>query len=243
MKKFFTALTVLLVSASCVFAQDEAAGAKETINKMFPNFTIDGIRESVIDGLYEISANGQIFYFSPKGYLVFGQIMSKDGKNITADRQAEIAAAKLKDLSLDKAIKIGSGKNKVIEISDPDCPYCRKASEIFADRKDVTRYVFLYPLTQIHPDAEKKCKYILCSKDTAEAYEEVFTGKMDGKDLTLKADCEKKATEKLNSHKEAANKLGIRGTPAFFINGKFVAGANKQLIEQLLKEGKEGGEK
>lgn len=234
-------LVVLFLATGYCFAQDDSKEAKDVLKQSFPNLQIDSFKEGPIKGIFEVSMGGQIIYFSPEGYLFFGEIFSKDGKNITADRRSKIASAKLKDIFLDKAIKIGSGKNTVVEISDPDCPYCRKASEIFTGRKDVTRYVFLYPLTQIHPDSEKKCKYILASKDAAVAYEEVFTGKADGKELKLKADSEKAATDKLNAHKEAAGKLGVRGTPAFFINGTFVAGANKQLIDQLLQEG--GGEK
>jgi thiol:disulfide interchange protein DsbC len=34
-------------------------------------------------------------------------------------------------LDLDKALRIGTGKTTVIEFTDPDCPYCRKAYQYF----------------------------------------------------------------------------------------------------------------
>ena len=111
---------------------------------------------------------------------MFGEIWTKDGKNITAGKRTRLAAAKLKDVPLDKAVKIGNGKNKVIEFTDPDCPYCRKAAAFFKGRDDVTRYVFLFPLP-IHKDAEAHARYVLCAADKAHALEEVMSGQLDGK--------------------------------------------------------------
>ena len=97
---------------------------------------------------------------------MFGEIWTKDGRNVTAEKRARIAAAKLKDVPLDKAVKIGNGRNKVIEFTDPDCPYCRKAAEFFKGRNDVTLYVFFFPLP-IHKDAQAHARYVLCAADKA----------------------------------------------------------------------------
>jgi thiol:disulfide interchange protein DsbC len=59
-----------------------------------------------------------------------------------------------------KSITIGSGAKTVFEFTDPDCPYCRKASKYFEGRTDVTRHVFFYPLPR-HPKAKDKAQYIL----------------------------------------------------------------------------------
>ena len=104
-----------------------------------------------------------IIYFHPeKDLLMFGEIWTKDGKNMTAEKKGQARFARLKDLPLDKAVKIGNGRNKVIEFTDPDCPYCRKASAFLKGRKDVTRYVFFFPLP-IHKEAEAHARYVLCS--------------------------------------------------------------------------------
>ncbi len=238
MKRIFTVVvTLAMLIAHAAFAQD-VKEAEALMKKTFSNVGIDSFRESEVKGLYEVGAGNQVFYFSPEGYLFFGEIWSREGKSITAERRAQIATEKLEGISLEKAVKIGNGPKKVIEVSDPDCLFCRKASEYFSKRTDVTRYVFLFPLSQIHPDAERKAKYILCSRDQAKAYEEVFSGKHD-KDLQLMPLCEPKASEVLSEHRAVAQKLGVQGTPAFWIKGKFVSGANTRMIEQLLKEGGE----
>lgn len=89
-------------------------------------------------------------------------------------------AAKLKaDFPIEKAVKIGNGKNIIIEVTDPDCPFCRKASDFFAKRNDVTRYIFFLSLTKLHPNAEKKSRFILSSKDQTQAHKDVMSGKYD----------------------------------------------------------------
>ena len=66
----------------------------------------------------------------------------------------------------------------MIEITDPDCTYCRQASAYLSARNDVTRYVFFFPLP-IHPNAEAKIRHIFCAADRARAYEEAMAGKLD----------------------------------------------------------------
>ena len=122
----------------------------------------------------------------------------------------------------------------MIEITDPDCPFCRKASGFFATRTDVTRYVFFYPIAQLHPQAEAKARYVLCAKDQAKAYEEAMTGKLD--EMKFKP-CEDAAVgELVNLHKETGGKAGagVIGTPLFMIDGQVVKGANIAQIEKIL---------
>ena len=134
----------------------------------------------------------------------------------------------------EKAVKIGSGPHTVIEITDPDCPFCRTASSYFATRNDVTRYVFFYTIPQLHPKAEAKVRYVLCSKDRAKAYEEAMTGKLDDMKFTP---CDDTATAELvKTHKDVGEKVGggTIGTPLFLIDGQIVKGANIPQIEKIL---------
>ena len=210
----------------------EIAPVREALKKEFPKLQAVSITESPIKGLYEIEVGPNIIYFYPeKDLLLFGEIWTKDGQNITAGKKAAIAALRLKEAPLEKAVKIGNGRNKVIEFTDPDCPYCRKASAFLKGRKDVTRYVFFFPLP-IHKEAEAHARYVLCSAKRAEALEEVMSGQLDGKEVPA---CKGPGADALlREHKDIGTKLGVRGTPAFWINGQYVAGANIPAIEGLL---------
>jgi thiol:disulfide interchange protein DsbC len=206
---------------------------EETFKKAFPSVPFDSIKSTDIKGVYEVSKGSELIYFiADPGYLFIGDIVSKEGKSLTEERKGALSAEKAKDLPLDKAIKIGSGKNTIVEFTDPDCPYCRKASEFLEQKKDVARYIFFLPLP-MHPDAENKVKYIFCAEDKAKAYEDAMKGKLDDQKYEK---CEKpEAIALLNLHKEIAGKMGINGTPFFIVNGKkSIVGANTPEIEAAL---------
>jgi thiol:disulfide interchange protein DsbC len=227
-------ILVVIITAGFAAAKEDFKTETDNLKKNFPNLRVDSVKESPIKGLYEIVAGNQVFYFSPDGYLMFGELWSKEGKNLTAEMRDKVLAEKVKSIPLDKAFKIGSGKHQVIEFTDPDCPYCRKVDEFLAKRTDVTRYVFFFPLRQIHPEAEKKAQYILSQKDREQAFREIISGAFDGKPLPEPAH----KNEMLEEMDQVAKSVGVRGTPALWIDGIAVNGADIPRITALL-DGKE----
>ncbi|MDQ1277402.1 MAG: thiol:disulfide interchange protein DsbC, partial [Thermodesulfobacteriota bacterium] len=125
-----------------------------------------------------VTDNGLIYYAPEAEAIIFGDIITKDGKNITQRRREEINQRKdaillemAKSLPLDKALKIGTGRHKVIEFTDPNCSYCRKAFQVLAPKGDMTRYIFFFPLSKA---SEDKIRHILCASDRVGAYKEAF---------------------------------------------------------------------
>jgi len=232
-KAFFTLCTLIFIATGTPLLQ--AATPEESFRKSFPDISVESVTPTDILGVYEIVVDGKIAYYAPgPEYLIVGQIVTRERKNLTQARNTELQGKKFKDLPLENAVKIGSGSHKVIEIIDPDCPFCRKAYDYFATRSDVTQHVFFYPIADLHPEAEAKVHYILCAKDRAKAYEEAMTGKLDEMKFTPCDDAA--AAELLNSHKEIGDKVGISGlgTPMFVIDGQFVRGADMPQIEKIL---------
>jgi thiol:disulfide interchange protein DsbC len=134
-------------------------------------------------------------------------------------------------LDFSKAITIGSGVKSIVEFTDPDCPFCRKASKYFEGRSDVTRHVFFYPLPR-HLKAKEKAQYILSQMDRASAYHEVMSGKMDSvqKFEGITAKGIKLQEEQL----EIAKKNKVDSTPTFMINGRIIEGFDQKKIEEAL---------
>lgn len=227
-------ILVVIITAGFAAAKEDFKTETDNLKKNFPNLRVDSVKESPIKGLYEIVAGNQVFYFSPDGYLMFGELWSKDGKNLTAEMREKVLSEKVKSIPLDKALKIGTGPRQVIEFTDPDCPYCRKVDEFLARRTDVTRYVFFFPLRQIHPDAEKKARYILSQKDREKAFREVVSGDLDGKPAPESV----QQDTMLEEMEQVAKSVGVRGTPALWIDGTAVNGADIPRITALL-DGKE----
>ncbi len=201
----------------------------DTLKQTYPKLEFQRVYTSPIAGLYEVVSGNRILYFSAEtGHLLVGDLWNKEGENLSKARIGKIMGEKLKDLPMDKAVKIGSGKNTVIEVTDPDCPYCRKASEFFSKRTDVTRYIFFLPLS-MHPNAESKVRYILSAESPMHAYEDVMSGRYDEIPLPEFND-----NGVFEIHKAATDLLGLTGTPNFWINGTYISGANFQAIEKLL---------
>ena len=78
--------------------------------------------------------------------------------------------------------------------------------------------------------------HILNAEDKAKAYEEM----MGGAEAPRPASDYPETIKKLASeHMDWARKVGITGTPTFFINGKAVVGADLARIDALIKEAEE----
>jgi len=141
-----------------------------------------------------------------------------------------IRPAAAAEIDVSKAITIGSGPKTVVEFTDPDCPFCRKASKYFEGRRDVTRHVFFYPLTR-HPKAREKAQFVLSMPDKARAYHDVMSGKMDSVPLPAATPDGIRLQEQ---QLEIAKKSKVNSTPTFMINGRIIEGFDIQKIEDAL---------
>jgi len=245
MRRRATLLLGILLAASNAAASDFGCGGDDTwsadavaeqLRSAFPRFQFDEVRKSQVPCLYEISAGPNVLYYSPEsGHLVIGEIWDKTGKNITEESRKALASKLIASIPLESAIKIGDGEHTVIEFADPDCPFCRKGSEFFNKRTDVTRYIYLFPLS-IHPNARKKSLYILASNDPASMYEKAMNGELDGSELEIARNSETEAKKKLDEHMRVASLLGVKGTPRYWVDGVSVSGANIKKLEALLQQ-------
>ena len=208
------------------------------LREAFPQVKFDSISTSEIPGLYEVVSGQSIFYYyQEKDLILTGEIFGKDLKSITAEHRGALAAQVVKSLPLDKAVKIGDGKKMVIEFTDPDCPYCRKAFEYFSKRTDVTQYVFFAPLA--HPAAITKIQYILGADNKTQAFDSM----MLGQEIPASAKPVTPAIKALaQEHLDMAKKVGIQGTPTFFIKGEMVVGADTKKMDDLLADPKKKDE-
>lgn len=232
---FCASLSYVFLSRTASYAAD-IENVKEQLLKKFPRTQrIDEIKESPIKGLYEITTPQMIYYYCPeKELLIFGEIWDSTGRSLTAERRAEAMAKKLQNLSLDKAVKIGKGKNTVIEFVDPECPHCKTVYNHLKD-KDVTIYAFIVPL--LGQKSEKKVKYFLCAKDKATAYHAI----MSNQDAELSGNCnisDEQLNGQLNELRQFLSNYGLTGVPFLVVNGSPVNGANINLIDELLKNSK-----
>jgi thiol:disulfide interchange protein DsbC len=185
-------------------------------------------------GLYEIYADGQIFYTDEKtsviiaGALLDGHTM----KNVTSERLQKLSAINFSELPFQFAIKQvrGNGKRAFASFEDPNCGYCKRLAKELTKLNDVTIYTFLMPI--LSPDSLEKSNRIWCSSDRVKAWNDWM---VEGKEPKGKGDCD---TTAVKEAVEFGRKLAISGTPTlFFMDGTRVPGAVPiDQIEKFLNQ-------
>jgi protein-disulfide isomerase len=149
----------------------------------------------------------------------------------------------------------------IVEFSDFECPFCVRAeptvSDLLAAYPDKIRLVYRdFPLPN-HSRAPKAAEAAHCAQDQGKYWDmhgRLFAsnGKLEVSDLKGYAreigldgskfdrclDSGEKASV-VASHRKAGEEVGVSGTPAFFINGRLLSGAQpldafKQVVDQEL---------
>lgn len=129
---------------------------------------IDEIKITPLPGIYEVRHSGtELFYSSGDGsYIIEGSVIdTKNKKNLTQDRISVLTSIDFKALPLKDSFKIvkGNGKRKIAVFEDPNCGYCKQLESQIEELKDVTVYLFLFPV--LGQDSVVKSNNIWCSKD------------------------------------------------------------------------------
>lgn len=238
MKSFLPSLiatTLFAMTETSIVLADETA-VKEKIAQKLPNLTVDQVTPTPFPGLYEIFSGGSLFYADEQlNYLIQGTLFdTKTRQNLSKERLRQLTTITFEQLPLDLAIKIvkGDGKRRMAVFEDPDCPYCRQLEQNLAKVDNVTIYVFLYPIEQLHRGATEKSSKIWCAEDRGKAWQEAA---LKGQIPDNPGKCETPLQKLANF----GRRLGITGTPTlFFGNGERVSGAIPAArIEQLLGSG------
>ncbi len=184
---------------------------------------VESVTKSGYLGLYEVYADGNIFYTDEKMTAVIanGQMFdTKSMRNVTEERMRKLTAIKFSDLPLDRAIKQvrGDGKRVIATFEDPNCGYCKRLAKDLLKLDNVTVYTFLYPI--LSEDSLRKSKQIWCASDRSKAWNDLM---VEGKSLSAKDSCD---TTAISKNLEFGQSLKISGTPTIvFADGERFPGA------------------
>ena len=152
----------------------------------------------------------------------------------------------------------------IVEFSDFQCPYCGREypviERLMKEYDGKLRLVFRHYPLDFHPFAQKAAEAGACAQDQGkfwELHDKMFTnqGKLAvadlkgyakslGMDATKFDKCLDSGEKKtlVDDDLKAGSAAGVSGTPAFFINGIFVNGAQpyeqmKQAVDRELRKG------
>lgn len=136
----------------------------------------------------------------------------------------------------------------IVEFSDFECPFCSRVvptlEQVKENYGDQVRLVFKqFPLRQIHPNAQKAAEASLCAHDQGkfwEMHDAMFANQKNlsvpalksqaeglGLDAGQFAECldSGRYAEVVQEDLEQGSAAGVSGTPALFVNGRFLSGA------------------
>lgn len=229
-------ITTLPLLPACTQADEQAhVRIKQALESHLPNQPILSVQASPVPGIYEVFTGGAIFHTDATGsYLFVGHLIdTRTKQDLDAGRVDDLNAIDFQTLPFNRAIKTvkGNGSRKLAVFTDPDCPFCQRLEQELQSISDVTIYTFLYPLKQIHPQAEAKSRAIWCAEDPVRAWVAWMLEKKDPGCAT----CENDPVEELQV---LGKKLHITGSPAlYFANGRRLSGALPAAqLEQLLND-------
>jgi protein-disulfide isomerase len=150
---------------------------------------------------------------------------------------------------------------ELVEFSDFQCPFCYRAHPTVKQVMDTyggkVRFVYRnYPLPN-HPNARPAAEAAQCANEQGQFWpyhDRLFADQTKLSDADLKASAaalgmdagkfnacvdSHKYKERVDADTQAGNEAGVNGTPAFFINGRLLSGAQpfdefKKIIDEEL---------
>lgn len=233
MPRFATTILALTLSFAAGAAHASEAAIRKAFQSRLPELTVESVSRSPMPGLYEVVANGRIFYVDEKVHFVIRGVLfdarTSAMRNVTEARNAELAAQLLRK-STDNAIKRvrGNGRRVIYSFEDPNCGFCKRQQEEWLKLNDITVYTFLWPI--LSPDSVAKSRAVWCAKDRAKAWDDLMSRGVvpqnDGK-------CD----NPFDRNVELARRFGAQGTPAIYLSdGSNIGGfVPAERIEEMLR--------
>lgn len=201
----------------------DVAEVRKLLSARLPGANVGHVAKSPYFGLYEALLDQQMIYTDAKVTYVFvGNVIdARTLTNLTEERVRDLTAVAFNELPLDQSIKVvrGKGTRKLVVFSDADCPFCKRLENELQTMDDITVYVLLYPIDELHPDAARKSKMVWCSSDRTKAWLDLML-----KNVVPSAspDCE----TPLPKLKDLARKHRVVATPTLvFADGRVIPGA------------------
>lgn len=202
------------------------------IQKALPRMEIQHVESLEISPtVYIVTTSQGVLYLDGSGrYLFTGELYDLVAQeNLTQAHRMGTERIKFDDLPLADAILYKKGKHRIAVFADPDCPFCQKLHPELRDL-DADVYVFLFPLTELHPLAYRKSVSAWCSPDRITALDAVMS-----KQALPFRNCEHPVDRTLT----LAAKLGLRATPTIVLeDGRVIEGyrPGRELARLLEKK-------
>ena len=229
-------------AVASVFADDTINRLQKQLPSIMPGLTVDSIKPSPIQGLYQVIAGHELLYVSADGkHVISGMIFDSVKKtNLTEEAKNEVRAKVLK--SMDKSqLMVFKAKDKPVDVitvfTDPSCPYCRQLHGEVAkltEQNIEVRYV-VFSREGAASAVSRSIEAALCDKTPVAAINKLMTESAP----PAPGACNNPAIRtRLENFNRWANEIGAQGTPYIVSqSGRAIPGYRPATeIARLLKE-------
>lgn len=209
--KFKSIWLILIGLLVCPLSWADKSDVARGLSVVVPNIKLEDIRETPVEGLYEVTVGPRIIYTTGDGRYVFqGQLLDLVGRqNLTEPALNRARIGAIEAMGEQRMIVFPAKKptHTITVFSDIDCAYCRKMhSEIrqYHAAGISVRYL-LFPRTGVDSPSYDKAVSVWCAKDRNEA---LTRAKL--KDEVMPKTCD----NPVQQHMALGQAFGVNGTPA-----------------------------
>ena len=237
MKRSWLLLPLTLVIPA-VWAQESATPTRADVAAKLSGVEASDLRDSALDGFYEINVDSKVAYISADGQFLFeGELYDlESSQNLTENSRALARIDLLEGVDPSQMI-VFSPTDRPVEhtitiFTDIDCGYCRQfhreIDQVTALGVEV-HYLF-YPRTGPATDSWSKAEKVWCAADRNTA---LTDAKLGGQVPELTC-----ATNPVGAHYDLGHQVGVTGTPSVYTAGGMHIGGYlpPQLLLDTLNE-------
>lgn len=209
---------------------------RERIAAEYPQFQVDTIRPTPIDGIYEVVSDTDVMYMTADAhYLLRGALIDlEQRRNLTGERRSELVHAKVDALGEESMLVFppadGPAKHTITVFTDHTCPYCQRLHEevlAMVEEYPVEVRYLMFPRAGLGSSAADTLQDIWCADDPRRA----LTRAKRGQSVPAR---EAGCSAPIKQHFEAAQAVGINGTPYLLVGDDGPAVSGYRPKEKLL---------
>jgi thiol:disulfide interchange protein DsbC len=220
MEYLMRVVTVLMFMALVLSAFSTVADEQveerliKRMQEVFPGVDISHVNSTPIDNIYEVMMGPDVVYMTGDARFVLkGDLIDmQERRNLSEAVRSQARVDLLKNIPESEYIEFAAknSKDTIYVFTDVDCGYCRKLHRDVPElnEKAITVRYLAYPRAGTRSATYKQMTYIWCAEDRPQALTDAKNGRP-----AKASNCENPVA---NQH-ALGKKMGVRGTPAIFL--------------------------
>lgn len=211
---FITGILMVSLGTFCFAAESVEEKIKKGLESIIPDVEITSIKNTPVNDLYEVLLGPDVIYVTGNGRFVMkGDLLDlQNRRNLSEEQRSAARTALFTNLPINEVIEFAPEKTEhiVYVFTDVDCSYCRRLHRdvpVLNQHGIAIRYL-AYPRAGIGSHSFDVMQAVWCADDPKQA----LTKAKNGEQIQPK-----QCSNPVEKQYQLGQKLGIRGTPAIYL--------------------------